>query len=408
MAWFSLQRLAFLGARILVAGTFLVAGIIKSVEHVDSQTKSADTLVAHLASTHPMMMKSLAFAEIFLGLWLASGYRLFYSHLVAVIVTGAFTGVILTQINSNAAKPCGCFGSHVSGWSAQHPFTSNLLGVALNVLLAGASIFVLGCLGRSRPRRRFEYGEYPSGHGVLVAEDPKATGLACRKGWSLIELLVAVSIVAVLLTIVAAASTRVAQHAKRASCASNLQQIGIAFQAYAAEYKGVVPRYAPYHGSSRGPVWLTAILPHVGAPRLWGWDDLPRQKVLHCPSHPKSDIPSSYVLNCFAPETAPRWRGAPPLNLSAARRPSGVGWLLEAPDEYGTRDHGILFDDIYFEQFHVARSPAHLPGGAQARLFGRRHLNRSANVLFLDWHVSALDTGKINLALMDDGIRSRQ
>ena len=62
-----------------------------------------------------------------------------------------------------------------------------------------------------------------------------------RDGFTLIELLVVISIIALLIALLLPALARAKQLALRIQCASNLQQIGIALQEYANEYRGQYP-----------------------------------------------------------------------------------------------------------------------------------------------------------------------
>jgi prepilin-type N-terminal cleavage/methylation domain-containing protein/prepilin-type processing-associated H-X9-DG protein len=62
-----------------------------------------------------------------------------------------------------------------------------------------------------------------------------------RSGFTLIELLVVVSIIALLIAILLPSLARAKNNAKKTACASNLHQIGIALNTYAAEYDNNVP-----------------------------------------------------------------------------------------------------------------------------------------------------------------------
>jgi prepilin-type N-terminal cleavage/methylation domain-containing protein/prepilin-type processing-associated H-X9-DG protein len=63
-----------------------------------------------------------------------------------------------------------------------------------------------------------------------------------RSGFTLVELLVAVSIIAVLAALILTVAIRAAGKGGQVACASNLRQIAIAVQAYAYDHDGMPPR----------------------------------------------------------------------------------------------------------------------------------------------------------------------
>lgn len=87
-------------------------------------------------------------------------------------------------------------------------------------------------------------------------------GVAGFRGFTLIEVLVVISILGLLMGILLPALSRARDAAKRVSCANNLRQLGIAIHCYAGQYDGSIP-YGP-----KAPPSLTAanFYPATGTP----------------------------------------------------------------------------------------------------------------------------------------------
>jgi prepilin-type N-terminal cleavage/methylation domain-containing protein/prepilin-type processing-associated H-X9-DG protein len=78
-------------------------------------------------------------------------------------------------------------------------------------------------------------------------------------GFTLVELLVVIAIIGVLVALLLPAIQSARESARRASCANNLHQIGVALQLFHGAHKKLPPsRY--FNGS---PTWFAIILPYV-------------------------------------------------------------------------------------------------------------------------------------------------
>ena len=105
----------------------------------------------------------------------------------------------------------------------------------------------------------------------------------CRGGFSLIELLVVIGIIAFLIALLLPTLRTSRESAKRITCASQLRQIGYAFHAYANDNKGYLPAFSGWHTwppgqpeDQDGPAWTIELMPYIG-----GNPDAP---VYNCPS----------------------------------------------------------------------------------------------------------------------------
>jgi prepilin-type N-terminal cleavage/methylation domain-containing protein/prepilin-type processing-associated H-X9-DG protein len=63
-----------------------------------------------------------------------------------------------------------------------------------------------------------------------------------REGFTLIELLVVIAIIAILAAILFPVFAKAREKAKQSTCTSNLKQVGMAFNMYAQDWDGIVPK----------------------------------------------------------------------------------------------------------------------------------------------------------------------
>lgn len=125
------------------------------------------------------------------------------------------------------------------------------------------------------------------------------TGRA-QKGFTLIELLVVIAIISILAAILFPVFARARESARRASCMSNLKQIGLGVMMYVQDYDEVFPFRS----------MLNAATPPNGTrwdDNYWYWPQMlyPYTKstqVFYCPSSPRNDANSPMSGNLGANE----------------------------------------------------------------------------------------------------------
>jgi len=91
-----------------------------------------------------------------------------------------------------------------------------------------------------------------------------------RRGFTLIELLVVIAIIAILAAILFPVFQKVRENARRASCQSNLKQLGLAFIQYQQDADEKFPAYSSGAGAAG---WATMIYPFVKSTGIYKCPD---------------------------------------------------------------------------------------------------------------------------------------
>jgi prepilin-type N-terminal cleavage/methylation domain-containing protein len=119
--------------------------------------------------------------------------------------------------------------------------------------------------------------------------------MKCRKGFTLIEMLVAISIFIILLAMIVPSMQKARFSAQCLTCASNLKQLSTALQIYANDNRSYFPRFDPKMSTGRncnevGPGFYEEVS------KYWVSD-----KIIYCPFYLGTEADKAFSRNYYAP-----------------------------------------------------------------------------------------------------------
>jgi prepilin-type N-terminal cleavage/methylation domain-containing protein len=184
---------------------------------------------------------------------------------------------------------------------------------------------------------------------------------ATGNGFSLVELLVVIGIIAILIALLMPALVRAREQAKSVQCQSNLRQVGVMLMIYANQWGGWV--YPPNLGANKPPEQRWPV--HVFHPPIY---DPP---VMLCPSDVEEPAERhSYLLNNHLAEKAIKFNTKIPGKSSSDLIVMGEK-VSDYPDYY-MNSNGFFRINDYFTRVEP----------------WRHGLKRGSNYLYLDMHVA--------------------
>lgn len=117
-------------------------------------------------------------------------------------------------------------------------------------------------------------------------------GAQKKQGFTLIELLVVIAIIAILAAILFPVFARARENARRASCMSNMKQLGLAFMQYTQDYDEQLPTNGAPSGAIPPYSWDVCIAPYSGVKVQSGSSPA----IFRCPSDTSADTKRSYAV----------------------------------------------------------------------------------------------------------------
>lgn len=222
---------------------------------------------------------------------------------------------------------------------------------------------------------------------------------ACSYGFTIIELLIAAAVIAVLAALLFAVLSRARSAAYRAQCANNLRQLGLAFQCYAADCSGWWPSPGGLVGdraywSQSGNGGLNAYVRQRGLKSVWC---CPLLTEWHGQYPPRSYSMNSYLRDypdMEFPGCISRLRG---IHIDCVQSPNRTILLYEGiPRSREFEDKAYTEDQVYYiyrcANWTWARG--FYDGYKYTIEPGRPWHDRSNNYLYADCHVIARPPGR--------------
>jgi len=231
-------------------------------------------------------------------------------------------------------------------------------------------------------------------------------------GFTLLELLVVMSIISLLMTILLPALSHARDRSRDLKCRSNLHQIGLAIGQYSADWFDIVPRegIAPWYDGFSGYEyipWIEAIRKYI----ISGPREQLASPVYLDPAHPNPNHLVHYVMNGMR---IPIERGRFQFT-DANRRPAGPSSQIRFPDRmiYMTeftddRDNSIAKEvhvwnlkqaagvyDVWNEHHIFGKDTNSDPQAIYVRRIGPNRHGHNNNVMFIDSHVDPLPSEEL-------------
>ena len=239
------------------------------------------------------------------------------------------------------------------------------------------------------------------------------------RGFTLVELLVVIGIIALLISILLPALNKARESAANVKCLSNLKQIGMAIIMYGNDNKGAIPYgYGP--GGNPNDCYddqLVKYLPGNQANNLGKPGN--KARVFLCPSvliPTAADGGEAIHYGCLPFVFYANWYVAPgdhpkTEKISRIRRPTEIIAVGDNNQSFSDGGSWVDLDDYNQDDYHIPKGAKVDPGlaapitgnrdgtgpsGIRYRHFERRNgKDGSANMVFFDGHAESMKLGSV-------------
>ena len=204
-------------------------------------------------------------------------------------------------------------------------------------------------------------------------------------GFTLVELLVVIGIIALLIAILLPALNKVRAAARTIECSSQLRQLGIAGIQYAGDNRGTLPSNAVYNNLH----WTSAMAPSLKLKWAWSRPENATIRIYRCPVDGGAE--SRYV----------------PANAASSGYYVTYGLNQESSSPNAWLHHNlytmlkvsrIRYSSVFF---FFQDNNSGWPDAANSSTVAYRHRGK-ANFVFLDGHVATLDKAAYNAASVEN------
>ncbi|MBN1830363.1 MAG: DUF1559 domain-containing protein [Deltaproteobacteria bacterium] len=214
-----------------------------------------------------------------------------------------------------------------------------------------------------------------------IRTGPLREPISQTRGYTLIELLVTIAIIAILASLLLPSLNQVTKVAQRTTCLNNFKQSGLAMHNYTGDWSDFLP-LSVQRTTENAAYWPTLLATYLGGGdwNYGGWSpDTPKAVVslFQCPSGPEEIERQMNIM--YHKRCGNFWNGAPPTGLPwcGAKRirdvkdPSGAVIMLDGANRTYTPEN--VFD-------------LGMPNGLWSPVWVDFRHNMGINALFLDGH----------------------